>query len=74
MMNCTDFHNYIDDYCDGELNAELVASCDAHQAKCSQCAEVVADQNRLIASLRAMPVVGPSEGFAERALSVAISI
>jgi hypothetical protein len=70
-MNCTDFKNLIDDYCDSELNEELTARCDLHLSSCADCTELLDAQNQLLASLKAMPVAGPSEGFEERALQVA---
>ncbi len=72
MMNCTDLQNQIDDYCNGALSSELKADCEAHLASCSECSSAVDDLNHLLASLKAMPVAGPSEGFAERALHVAM--
>lgn len=72
MMNCTDFKNQIDDYCDGELGAELMASCEGHLASCPECVKAVKDQRDLLTNLKAMPVTGPSKGFAERVLRVAM--
>jgi hypothetical protein len=72
-MNCTDFNNLLDDYCDGELSSELKARCDAHLANCQECATTLNDQENLLADLKAMPVVGPSEGFVERVLHTAVA-
>jgi hypothetical protein len=72
MMNCTDFQNQIDDYCSGALSSKLKSDCEAHLASCSECSSAVDDLNHLLASLKAMPVIEPSKGFAERALRVAI--
>lgn len=70
-MKCTEFQNQIDDYCDGELNVELVDSSEMHLASCPECTKLVAEHRHMLASLKAMPVVGPSDGFANRALQTA---
>lgn len=72
MMNCTEFYKIIDDYCDGELNAERQADFDAHRASCTTCQALMAAEDSMLASLKAMPVVGPSEGFIDRALHKAV--
>jgi hypothetical protein len=72
MMKCTDFKNQIDEYCRAELSPELMADSKAHLESCSECSKAVGDHNSLLASLKAMPIPGPSRGFAERALRVAI--
>jgi hypothetical protein len=71
MMNCTDIQNQIDDYCRAELSSEVMADFDDHLASCAECSGAVDDHNSLLGSLKAMPVPGPSEGFAERALRIA---
>lgn len=71
-MKCTDFKNLIDDYCDNELGDELKAGCEQHLSSCQGCSELLAEQNQLLASLKVMPVAGPSEGFVERALQAAV--
>ena len=72
MIHCTDLQNQMDDYCSGALSGELKADCEEHLASCSECSGVVDDHNHLLASLKAMPVIGPSRGFAERALRMAV--
>ena len=72
MMKCTDFKNQIDEYCRAELSPELMADSNAHLESCSECSKAVGDHNSLLVSLKAMTVPGPSRGFAERALRVAI--
>ena len=71
MINCTDFQNTIDEYCRADLSPEVVADFDAHLASCSECTMEVDAHNDFLMSLKAMPVVGPSEGFAIRALRIA---
>ena len=72
MMNCKDLHIHIDDYRSGELSTELTTACEAHLGACAECARAMDEHNNLLESLKAMPVVGPSEGFAERALCMAV--
>ncbi len=71
MMNCTDFQNHIDEYCRADLSPEVAADSEVHLASCSECARAVDAHNIFLASLKAMPVDGPSEGFAIRALRIA---
>jgi len=71
-MNCTEIQKNIDDYCSGELDVELTNKYDSHLGTCSACARSVEDYKNLLASLKFMPVVGPSEGFAERAIRMAV--
>jgi hypothetical protein len=72
-MNCTDLQNQIDEYCSGALSSEPRAECETHLASCSECSRAVDGHNHLLASLKAMPVIGPSKGFTERVLSVAMN-
>ncbi len=70
-MKCTDFQNQIDDYSSADLSSEAKADSEAHLESCSDCSKAVDDHNSLLASLKAMPIPGPSEGFAVRALRLA---
>lgn len=72
MMNCTDFQNLIDDYSRADLSPEVMAGAEAHLVSCSECTKSIDEHNNLMASLKAMPVAGPSEDFAERVLRVAV--
>jgi hypothetical protein len=72
MMKCTDFQNQIDDYSRADLSPEVMADSEAHLASCSDCTRAVEIHNSLLASLKVMPVTGPSEGFAKRALRIAM--
>lgn len=71
-MKCTDFKNLIDDYCENGLSDELKAGCDEHLSSCADCASYLAKQNQVLDSLKAMPIVGPSEGFTDRVIHVAM--
>lgn len=72
-MKCTEFKILIDDYSTNELGEELKASCDVHLSSCEDCSGLLAAQNKMLESLRAMPVAGPSEGFEQRALRAAVN-
>jgi len=72
-MKCTDFKNLVDDYSTNELSEEQKASSEVHLSSCGDCAALLASRNQLLDSLKAMPVVGPSEGFEGRALRTAIN-
>jgi hypothetical protein len=72
-MKCTDFIKVIDDYQDGELSAEGQVRCDLHLTTCTTCNEALVDVLALQAALRKLPVEGPSEGFADRALRRAVA-
>jgi hypothetical protein len=71
-MNCTDFNKVFDDYRDGEVDAATQAECDAHRAGCAACQAQFAADEAMRAGLRAMPVIGPAEGFVDRALHNAV--
>lgn len=71
-MNCTDFNKVFDDYRDGEVDAATQAECDAHRAGCAACQAQFAADEAMRAGLRAMPVIGPTEGFVDRALHNAV--
>jgi hypothetical protein len=71
MMNCTDFQNLIDDYSRADLSPEVMSDAETHLASCLECTKSIDEHNNLVASLKAMPVAGPSEGFAGRVLRVA---
>ena len=72
-MNCTEFNNCLNDSIDRELAAAEQAAFDAHQASCAACRAVyTAELARLEewrAMLRAMPVVQPPAGLADRVLA-----
>ncbi len=44
-MTCTEFLSKLDDYFDGQMDADLIAEIRAHVKKCSHC-EVVLDSTR----------------------------
>ncbi len=71
MINCTDFQNQIDDYCRADLSPEVAADSEAHIVSCSECTRLLDAHNHFLASLKAMPVTGPSAGFAKRVFRIA---
>ncbi len=72
MMNCTEFEKIIDDYRDGELDVKQQADFDAHHTFCVKCQAYIAAEDLMLESLKAMPIIGPSEGFADRILHNAV--
>lgn len=68
-MNCTEFNNYLTDGTDQELGAPEQAAFDAHRASCPACQAVYASELAMLEALRAMPVVEPPAGFADRVLA-----
>jgi hypothetical protein len=68
-MNCTEFNNYLTDGTDRELDAPEQAAFDAHRASCAACQAVYASELEILAGLRAMPIVEPPAGFADRVLA-----
>lgn len=68
-MNCTEFNNYLTDGTDQELGAPEQAAFDAHRASCPACQAVYASELEMLEALRAMPVMEPAAGFADRVLA-----
>lgn len=68
-MNCTEFNNNLTDGTDQELAAAEQAIFDAHRAACSACQALYTSEIRMLEMLRAMPVVEPPAGFADRVLA-----
>lgn len=71
-MNCTEFNNYLTDGTDQELGVPEQAAFDAHRASCPACQATYASELAMLETLRAMPVVEPAAGFADRVLANAI--
>lgn len=67
-MNCNDFEQSLNDFLDHELGAEQMAAMDVHQRSCAQCQRRVAQEQRLRAALRQLPVPEPAPGFFAGAL------
>lgn len=67
-MNCTQFHNRLDDFIDGTLTGLPEEGAQEHFQQCPECRRLVANERRLRALLRDLPVEPPSPGFAARAL------
>ena len=49
-MTCTEFLSKLDDYFDGQMDADLITEIRAHVKKCSHC-EVVLDTTRKTISI-----------------------
>jgi len=67
-MNCAEFKDCLDDSIDQELGSAEQAVFDAHRASCETCQVVYTAELAMLEGLRAMPVVEPPEGFADRVL------
>lgn len=70
-MNCDETRALFDDYAAGSLPDAAHRSIEAHLRQCSACRHVAADEHRLRAALRALPVPEPRSGFTRRALRTA---
>ncbi len=68
-MNCAEFKGCLNDSIDQELGSVEQAVFDAHRASCEACQVVYAAELAMLEGLRAMPVVEPPEGFADRVLA-----
>lgn len=71
-MNCAEFNDCLDDSLDHELGETEQAVFDAHRVSCAACRAVYASELVMLERLRAMPVVQPPAGFADRVLVTAI--
>jgi len=68
-MNCEELETQLDDYLDGLLADDLQRDIDGHLAGCESCARKAADARQLLDVLAVYPVLGPDDGFAEKALA-----
>ncbi len=68
-MNCAEFKGCLNDSIDQELGSVEQAVFDAHRVSCEACQVVYATELAMLERLRAMPVVEPPEGFADRVLA-----
>lgn len=70
-MNCEDLTAAVDDYLDGGCLPEQRERFEAHLDECADCAQRIARERVIRSALRALPVEGPSPGFADRAIAAA---
>jgi len=68
-MNCAEFNRCLNDSIDQELDRVEQAAFNVHQASCEACQAMYAAELVMLKGLRAMPVVEPPEGFADRVLA-----
>jgi len=71
-MNCTEFNDCLNDSIDGELGAAEQMAFDTHRASCEACRALYTSELAMLEGLRAMPVIQPPAGFADRVLANAI--
>lgn len=67
-MNCKELQSRMDDYSDGLLDGAEVVAMQGHAAGCPACHRLLAQQDELMQSLRAMPVPPMRPGFTPQAL------
>ena len=71
-MNCQETQSHIDDYLDGVLSPTQIRSLTAHCEQCGECAESLAQSQRVRQLLVNALVPPPSAGFVDRALQQAV--
>lgn len=71
-MNCEQLQMQLDDYADGSLSTEEVLAMQQHAVSCPRCHALLARQDELIQSLRAMPVPPMRPGFTQQVLKRAV--
>lgn len=67
-MNCTQFHNMMDDYIDGSLSAIELNHFQVHMNNCSTCRNRVIAAQNLMAALQDTPVPAAKHGYEQRVL------
>ena len=70
-MNCDETRALFEDYLAGALPDAAHRSIDEHLRHCARCRRVAADEHRLRAALRTLPVPPVRAGFAHQALHAA---
>ena len=70
MMSCDDFAAHLADYLEGDASETVREAMETHAATCAECAELLADLQRLPQMAAALPPLAPSRdlwsGIAER--------
>lgn len=67
-MDCKQFHEQIDDYCDGLLNSTQVTEMQQHDTQCLGCSQTLEQHQVLIEAMRRMPAPKMRPGFAQQAI------
>lgn len=67
-MNCTQFNEKIDDYCDGALTAEQVRAMQQHATSCTACASTLKAHQSMLAGLKSLSAPAMRPGYAQQAL------
>lgn len=65
-MTCTEFLSKLDDYFDGQMDAELITEVKAHVQKCNHCEVVLDTTRRTIAIYRENEVYEFPDALRER--------
>ncbi|MCC6207933.1 MAG: zf-HC2 domain-containing protein [Gammaproteobacteria bacterium] len=72
-MNCSAVDRLVDDYLDGALTPDEVATLEHHATECPSCRTLLASERDLRQALRDLPVPAPSEAFFDRAIAQAVT-
>ncbi len=72
-MNCTQLHNQLDDYLDGELSAEQRTHLETHVKECESCRTALSGARVIQEALRQMPAPPMRPGFASQAIKHAVN-
>ncbi len=67
-MRCNEVQNIFDDYLDGEIPTEESWNLKRHVLDCTSCQADLERRRAIRQSLSDLPVLGPGEGFLDRAL------
>ncbi len=67
-MNCQHIHTQLDDFLDGQLNAEQQQQFQAHLTSCSSCHESVTEAQTVQSALTELPTPAMRPGFAQQAM------
>ena len=65
--HCELTHQHIQDYLDGDCNADINEMIESHVTTCVDCNDLLTEEKELRDLLRGIPVPPPSEGFVDRA-------
>lgn len=71
-MKCSETQSQVDDYLDNLLEANQRAEVDLHLVSCRLCQGALIEERKLRDNLRSLPVPELSNGFADRAVRVAL--
>lgn len=68
-MNCTQIHNFLDDYLDDAISADEKNAIELHISDCTSCHQLVEETKAIRRALRSLPVAEASPDFEDRVFS-----